>query len=371
MKNAASGSDSGKNVLCIGDLGWKEERKCDLRYFFHYEGAEFVNLGQNRPRHAVDRLVSLSEAKKRFLSGQYEVVVAGSIPTPFLNPRKGFLHRWGNYAGRMLHIPSVREAIRGEQMLKLFSPRLVALDLEDRPIIDNHRFTAGRLCQLFFKRELPQNPANAFLYTTDKNEDNGNIPRQPFFANFIEKLRPISIGVEPSILERGKSRAWEKTSDVFFVGRVANRPNRPTGMKQLERLREEGFRMDLPQTKVNRADFFERCAASLSVWSPEGFGYDCTRTYEAAAMGSVPILQYPTIQRHAPLVDGKHALYYGVEGDELYQTLRHWLARPEALREIGRAAQEQVARHHTFGQLAQYVVETAKATFASAPLAPR
>ena len=354
-------------VLCLGDLGWKEERKCDLRYFFHYPATEFVHVGLTAPKFGLDRLISLREAKQRFLSGKYDLVVAGNIPSPFLNPRKGLLHRWGNYAARSLQIPAVWEAIRAEAMLALFAPRLVGLDLEDRPILDNKRFAAASHCRLFFKRELPQNPANAFLYTTDKNEDNGNIPRQPFFADLILKLRPISIGVEPSILALGQSLQLEKTADVFFAGRIANRPNRGVGMEQLERLRQEGFRIDTPQGKISRNEFHRRCAASLTVWSPEGFGYDCTRTYEAAAMGSVPILQYPTIHRHAPLMEDQHAIYYGVEEGGLYRALKKWLPRPELLCEMGCNVQSLVADHHTFGQLARYIIETSLAAISTEP----
>ena len=75
--------------LCLGDLGWKEERKCDLRYFFHYPATEFVHVGLTAPKFGLDRLISLREAKQRFLSGKYDLVVAGNIPSPFLNPRKG------------------------------------------------------------------------------------------------------------------------------------------------------------------------------------------------------------------------------------------------------------------------------------------
>jgi len=352
-------------VLCVGDLGWKEERKCDLRFFLHYPAAQFVHVGINPPKFGLDRLISLDEAKQRFLAGKYAVVVVGSIPSPFLNPRKGWLHRWSGYIGRSLQIPAVWEAIRAQAMLPLFAQKLVGIDLEDRPILDNKWFAAASHCRLFFKRELPQNPANAFLYTTDKNEDNGNIARQPFFADLIAKLRPISIGVESTILARGQSLQREKTADVFFAGRVANRPNRAVGMRQLERLREEGFRVDTPETKLSRPEFHERCAASYTVWSPEGFGYDCTRTYEAAALGSVPILQYPTIHRYAPLVEGRHAIYYGVEEGGLYRVLANWLSRPEELLEMGRNAQSLVAEHHTFGQLARYIVETSLAAFSS------
>ncbi|MFM7180941.1 MAG: glycosyltransferase [Verrucomicrobiales bacterium] len=351
-------SIKGVKILCLGDLGWSEERKCDLRYFLHHPGSEFVHAGLREQRHAMDRGLSLEQAISKFRAGFYDVVVAGLIPRPFPNPRKNLTHRVANLARAALTPALALRALAVERSLSIFSPRLVVLDLEDRPIIDNRRFHAAALSQLYFKRELPQNPANSFLYTTDKNEDNGNIPRQAFFASILPKLRPISIGVEPSILAKGLKQKEEKSSDVFFAGRVENRPNRPAGLANLLRLREEGFRIDIPEIKISRPEFLTRCARALTVWSPEGFGYDCTRTYEAAAMGSAPLLQYPTIHRHAPLVDGVHALYYGIEGDHLYQVLRARLQEPAGLHQIGRQAQDHTARHHAFDKLADYVIET-------------
>src|SRR6478735_9047167 len=95
--------DTPAKVLCLGDLGWREERKCDLRYFFHFPGAEFVHAGLKPPRHALDRCLKLKEAIARFRDGYYDMVVAGMIPHPFPNPRKGLVRRLANMAGASLN----------------------------------------------------------------------------------------------------------------------------------------------------------------------------------------------------------------------------------------------------------------------------
>lgn len=358
-KSEATGASLAR-VLCLGDLGPTEERKCDLRFFFHYPEAEFVHVGMGPPQQAQERTISLGLARKNFLAGKYAMVVAGHIPVPMVNPRKNIWRGMAHFLSQSRSPARAVCAWQAQRMLPLFGSKLAILDLEDRPIIDNRRFFAASCCRWYFKRELPQNPANAFLYTSDKNEDNGNIPRQPFFAEIIPKLRPISIGVEPALL--AERPAGDKTADLFFAGRTANRPNRILGLRNLLRLRDDGYRMDLPETKLSKPEFLAHCAAALTVWSPEGFGYDCRRTYEAAAMGAVPVLQYPTIQRHAPLLDGVHAIYYGVEGEHLYHVLKAYLDQPERLEQMGQAVRAHVAQHHGFGALARHIVRVGTET---------
>ncbi|XHR28869.1 MAG: glycosyltransferase [Chthoniobacteraceae bacterium] len=351
------GSYLSTRILCLGDLGFQKERDCDLCFFLHYANADFVHCGAKPAVHAVDRCISLTEARRRFLGGKYDLVVAGKLPTLEPNPRKSFFHRWAGVAGRLCRVASSWRGVRLARLLELFAPRLVILDMEDRPIIDNMRFRAASLCRLYFKRELPQNPCNAFLYTTARNEDNGNIQRQPGFAKILAKLKPISLGVEPGLAKGAEPGNAGKKYDVFFAGTTYNRPTRLSGLEQLRRLRAEGYRVDLPEERLSQEEFWERCAQSLVVWCPEGFGWDCFRTYETAAVGAVPLIQYPTIQRHAPLIDGEHALYYGVEEGQLYVKLKAALADREHLREMGRRAREHVERHHTFDLLARYVIE--------------
>ncbi len=189
--------------------------------------------------------------------------------------------------------------------------------MEDVPIIDNSRFPLLRHSTCYFKRELPQNPSNAFLYTTSKTQCNGNVLQLKFFQDAVPKLRPISIGVDGETCQNLSKYDAPKKTDVFFCGDVKNRINRQRGLKQLEMLRAEGYAIDISYDRLPREEFLRRCAQAYMVWSPEGFGWDCFRHYEVALVGSVPLMQTPTIYRYAPLEDGVHGLYYYVEGNDL------------------------------------------------------
>jgi hypothetical protein len=241
-------------------------------------------------------------------------------------------------------------------------PTLVGVDLQDSPIVRNSRFRILQHSVCYFKRELPPNPCNAFLYTTAKTEDNSNVLRSRVFQCWIKKLRPISLGIDADTCRKLSSLEAAKKTDVFFAGNLENRPNRQAGLKQLERLKAEGYAIDLAPEKLPRDEFLRRCAQARIVWSPEGFGWDCFRHYEIALVRSVPLMQSPTIHRYAPLMDGEHALYYYVEGDHLAARVRQALQNPARLVEMGQAARQHVLAWHTHEALSRYVIQETQNT---------
>ena len=102
-------------------------------------------------------------------------------------------------------------------------------------------------------------------------------------------------------------------------------------------------------------------AASLVcglAWSPAGFGWDCGRHYEAPLVNTVPLINYPTIMRHGPLLDGEHCVLYGVEPGGLAQAARAALADKPRLRRIAAQAAAHVRRHHSWQARAEHVVVT-------------
>jgi hypothetical protein len=140
-----------------------------------------VHLGEDIYSELGLNCISLTGAVHRYKSGEYEMVIYGKIPSFYYNPRKGILSNLSSCVKSAIKCQTFLNCLRARKLLTLFSPKLIVIYLEDRPIIDNFNFDAAFHCRLYFKRELPPNPANAFLYTSSKNENNGNIPRQAFF----------------------------------------------------------------------------------------------------------------------------------------------------------------------------------------------
>ena len=332
---------------------------CDLRIFFSNAKIEFLNTGTDKRWHGLqqrpDRAI-LRDVRH----GKYELVFAGDTGFPHFNPRKGLLTNFCNTTWKTLCHPNLL-AGRLFPFSRLSVP-LAGIDMGDSMVLDNRRFSILESCVCFFKRELPQNPSNAFLYTTSKTETSCNVTNIEFFRRSIKKLRPISLGVDAATAARIAAIHPEKRVDLFYAGRLENRLNRQAGLKQLERLKAEGFAVDVANERLPREEFFRRCAQAYLVWSPEGNGWDCWRHYEAALAGSVPLMQSPTIRRHAPLRDDVHAIYYFVEDDHLAVRVRQALQNRPRLIEMGLAARQHVLTWHTHEALNRYVVEETQRT---------
>jgi hypothetical protein len=96
-------------------------------------------------------------------------------------------------------------------------------------------------------------------------------------------------------------------------------------------------------------------SAAWLAWSPAGLGWDCSRHYEAALVGSVPLMNYPTIMRYCPLLDGEHCVLYRAEPGGLIEVARSALADKRRMRKMAQAAREHVREHHTICARAQHI----------------
>ena len=67
----------------------------------------------------------------------------------------------------------------------------------------------------------------------------------------------------------------------------------------------------------------------------------------ASAVGTVPVINYPTILRDQPLVDGEHCIFYSPEPGRLAATIRTALADKGRLERMATAAKAHVAEHNT------------------------
>ena len=339
----------------------------DIRFLFADPAVEFLNTGPGRE--------VAPKAGRRFQDilhdvrhGAYELVFAGNNAFPYFNPRKNLFQNCSKIIGKVLRHPN---QLKG-RVFPYANPnfKLVGIDMEDRPVIDNRWFHILEHSACFFKRELPTNPANAFLYTSARMECNGNVLHSARHRKWMKKLRPISLGIKPDLCRRYADLELEKKYDVFFAGDLINRPNRLAGIRQLERLRAEGYAIDLAPEKLTHDEFLRRCAQARLVWSPEGFGWDCFRHYEIALVGSVPLMQSPTIQRYAPLQDDEQAIYYYVEGNHLAVRIRQALENRPRLLAMGQAARQHVLQWHTHEALSRYVIAETRRTLAESGTTP-
>ena len=344
--------------LAVGNLSSKNV--WDIRFLLSRPDVEFLNTGPGKnifSQHCRTFRAIAADARR----GTYELIFAGNNAFPYFNPRKSLARNVSNLVWKVVTHPNLM--VGGRFPYSRVGCPLVGIDMEDRPVVDNRWFGIWERSVCFFKRELPPNPCNTLLYTTAKTEDNGNVLHSARFGRWIKKLRPISLGIEPSLCQQyAEDIGIAKKTDVFFAGDTTNRPNRQTGIAQLKQLGIEGYSIDIAREKLPRDEFLRRCAQAYIVWSPEGYGWDCFRHYEIALVGSVPLMMSPTIRRYAPLMDNEHAIYYYIEADDLAVRVRQALRDRPRLARMGQAARKHVLQWHTHEALSQYVIEETRRT---------
>jgi hypothetical protein len=267
-------------------------------------------------------------------------------------------HSWMLNALRWL----MRHFLRLCLLRRRTQAQLVVIDLVDEMTIDGRDLWLLERCDLYFKRELSQNVWTTLQRVQPRHSEYSSMPADPRFRPLADKFRPISIGITGAHLielqerEPRKPDAVKKQYDLFFAGAVEHSTVRRAGLQWLERLRQQGYAVYVSTQRIDQRQFDELLSASWLCWSPEGSGWDCYRHYEACLAGSVPVINFPTIQRFAPLIHGVHCFYYAVEGDDLLQIIRAALADKYQLKKMALAAREHVLAHHTCDRVGDYIL---------------
>ncbi|MEQ9815464.1 MAG: glycosyltransferase [Azospirillaceae bacterium] len=293
------------------------------------------------------RLLRLLRAVAR---GDYDLVVVHPNLYPVWHPRA-----WGKIAASFpltaLHrmfaaaAPWFFRHARGAPV--------VLVDQADSFGLQRHVIGMAGAVSLVFKRELPQDKWLVFYRTGHRRLPTKRFRAMHRFRRIVDKLRPI--GLPPYGPARPIAEP-EKTADVFFAGQTFGTSTlREEAIAELRALAAEGISVDIPESPLDQAAFYRRLSAAWLAWSPAGFGWECFRHYEAPLTGTVPVMNYPTIHRYAPLADGEHCFFYSPEPGGLAACIRAALADKDRLRAMARAAQAHVLAHHGRRAVADYI----------------
>jgi glycosyltransferase involved in cell wall biosynthesis len=217
---------------------------------------------------------------------------------------------------------------------------VVGLDFNDDVPLTPMALRVLDRCAVYFKRELPLDRAELALH--------GSAKAAAVVERNLGKFRPVSVGLADWRLTGGPSAPLGRDTDIFFAGNVNIGP-RLREAALLAPLKGEGIKLDFTFDRIDRTEYLRRMARAHLGWSPEGIGWQCIRHFEAAAMGSVPVIGRPRIELPEPLRHGEHCFYYGPDEDDLLHVIRSALADKERLRRMGEAARRHVMRHHTHG----------------------
>ena len=234
---------------------------------------------------------------------------------------------------------------------------IVAIDLNDSFGINRHAFRLIDISCFYFKRELPVDRWQVFYKSGHANLPGLRWRKKARNQRRLAKLRPLSYG-SPNPVTPPASAV--KTSDVFFAGAVVgNSTVRSDGIDELRALRREGYVIDIPDNRLDMPEFHRRVSQAWLSWSPGGLGWDCSRHYEIAWLGTVPLMNYPTIMRDRPFRNGEHCVMYAPEAGGVSSAVRAALADKSRLARIAAAAAEHAYTHHTAKARAERVTMAA------------
>jgi hypothetical protein len=286
--------------------------------------------------------------------GQWDIVVCYPPTRELWDRKHGLLRALRGLARRVRHFRTL-----GTYTLRssVGSP-VVLLDFHDESTISRDSFALLDRSILYFKRELPVDLAKALRDAAPDLRTGRDVVSSAFFKRNQHKLRPVSPAIPKHTVQLALETKAEKTVDVFFAGLI-NSTVRTTGLTQLKLLQSEGYSVDACEGGLSKAAYLARCARAWLTWSPEGYGWNCFREYEASLCLSVPVKNQPGVLRYQPLQDHVHALYYPAEENGLHDTIVKALAHKPALEAISRAARAHVLGHHTHARVVDYILDTA------------
>lgn len=327
---------------------------------FYSSWNDETTIAPERGRRVVS-LASLPGLARRLADRSYDLVV---VHAPAASPWSGRALARTLFRRSMLQGNVAAGRNLGAELLRgLVKAPIAVLDFEDSSTVARcNRFILDR-ATVYFKRELPADHWQAFSGTLHPRVPTSRFRLRPRNRERVAKLRPLSLGIPLPVAARRESLAppeCEKSIDVFFAGRIRGSSTvRERGRDELEALRREGYAIEVSEAELPLDEYLARCARAHLVWSPEGYGWQCFRTYEAAICGAAPLCNRASVERYRPLLDGVHAVYYDSEPGELTRAVKAALADRDRLRAIGAAARDHVLSFHTPAEIARHVVDTA------------
>jgi hypothetical protein len=287
--------------------------------------------------------------------GDFDIVMCHTPVRPVWDRRHGFRAAMAALLHRLRAVRTLGTyVLRGR-----YPTPLVLLDFNDEPNVPAHVFPLLDRAVLGFKRELPTDAAKAFLDSTWEHRTHQAVMSSPFVQRNLAKLRPIPIAIAEETVRLAMQTDPTKEVDVFYAGGI-NSTLRAAGLPVLQSLQAQGYRIDVCKGGLSKREYLARCARAWLTWSPEGYGWECFRHYEASLCLSVPLLSPPGILRYRPLEEGVHAVYYSAEGEGLRQAIVAALADKAALMAMAQAARTHTLRHHTHSKVVEHILDSSR-----------
>ena len=172
--------------------------------------------------------------------------------------------------------------------LRQYAP-IAAIDLRDPTYLEPGDIEMLKQVNCYFKREIPY---NRFLLCHSFRRKSAQTPETLALVN---KVCGIPLGILDDKFEQlRRLRTQPQDIDLFFGSRISN-TMRATALRLLqEHAASRGWNVVASTESRAFDEYCQLIARSKLTISVEGDGWDCFRHYEAAALGSLPVINMPT-----------------------------------------------------------------------------
>jgi len=262
-------------------------------------------------------------------NSHYDVMVLPTLRFDWPYDRSQLKRRLRRVAAGVIRQPLLRRRI--DRWLRGRAEAVVALDRFDTPEIATPYIQALPALSAYFKTNLR-------VGEQDRRIGSCTLQYLPYW---------IAADNYPDPGEQSKD------IDILFLGAV-NSPERDEGLRVLASM-EGAYRIVAPEGRV---PFDEYCRLTARAWltlSPQGYGYNGFRHYEAMLLWSVPVINRPEEPIVHDFVDGQNCLLY--EPGRLRERLEAALADRRHLAQMSRGLRRFALAHHSFDAVGWYVLQ--------------
>ena len=303
-----------------------------------------------------------SQVIRSLRRGKYDLVIL----MPCAVWQEGPLPNLARWAGEIpLPIPPLRRMVRRVGNLFRVLPEsclhqvpAIVLDMGDHSTLDPseiHLLTSDRL---YFKREIPYDRSRLF--------PNGGMPPVEQIARAQQNLRYLPMGIDDThYQELRKMRRKDQETDVFCSGSYTNTLRETAVQKLLSLRRETDWKIVAHEClqgppRIEPAEYFRLAAGSRVSISIAGRGWDCHRHYEAVALGTVPLMNQPTVD--APAWQGlPEALFFHNTFSDFREKIAALLDAPALREEALARCEERIEAGCLWSSMMDYILaETAR-----------
>jgi hypothetical protein len=225
---------------------------------------------------------------------------------------------------------------------------LAVIDARDSHYVFSWDLPLLKAAKFYFKRDLMNWTMRALQplqnYYTDKKI-------QPY----LEKLRPMSLGLEESRFASASRPMKDRDIDIFMSG--GDNPLRRLIWEKCERLSGR-YRVHLHKGLLPIEQYREMLQRVKLAVCIESLGGETWRQYEVAAAGAIPLMSWPYTQVIEPLVPDEHAFYFSYIADHFEHIVEEALSDGDRLQRMSDATRQFVLEKKGRRRLLNYVVET-------------